>query len=129
MSEENPPIAALAAITVQNDAKRLQLYADGIRSLEFSGEDCNHHRLFRDVKFPKLERISIDASEENEGSLLEPYLQPNLKVFEFYGGRISDDFLEKLQVSSACLTWFHSLTCSRNYAHSSKKSSSITLAT
>lgn len=107
MWEESSSISTLVGLAVQNDTKGLQLYADCVRFLDFLGDDCKHHRLFKDVAFPKLEHVSIDSSDGNEGALLEPYLQPSLKIFQFYGGSISDSFLEKLQVSSVYSSWFH----------------------
>jgi len=98
MTEENLSVTALIDLAEQ-DSQQLQLHADKIRQLEFIGDDCMHHRLFKDVIFSKLERVVIDASDENEERLLEQYLQPALRAFLFYGGPISDTFLEKLQVS------------------------------
>ncbi|KAN0087353.1 hypothetical protein V8E54_001041 [Elaphomyces granulatus] len=83
----------------QEDPQQLQLRADKIRHLEFHWDDAMHHQLFKHIRFPILEHISLDTSDQNDEKSLESYLQPALKNFRFYGGPISDTFLEKLQTS------------------------------
>jgi hypothetical protein len=97
MPEVSFSVSGLAWLAVQCP-QQLQLRADKIRHLRFSGSNSRYHRLFTRVRFPVLERVVLDASDENDEKLLEPYLQPALKAFIFYGGLISDAFLEKLQV-------------------------------
>jgi hypothetical protein len=96
MAEDSWSVSDLALL--QQDPQQLQLRADKIRHLEFDDDDFTHHALFKHIRFPMLERIVLDASDQNDEKLLEPYLQPALKNFIFYGGPISDTFLEKLQV-------------------------------
>ncbi len=105
MAEDSLSISALALLA-QEDPQKLQLHADKIRHLEFYGDDAMHHGLFKHIRFPMLERISLDASDQNNEKLLESYLQPALKDFLFYGGPISDTFLEKLQVCISYLLSF-----------------------
>ncbi|KAI0845373.1 hypothetical protein F5Y00DRAFT_170074 [Daldinia vernicosa] len=102
MSDENPSISALAEIA-QSEPQNLQAHANKIVSLEFFADDASHHKLFKDLKFPNLENLWLDASDYNEGAHLEQYLQPKLKRFIFYGGPISDSFLDKLQASCPLL--------------------------
>ncbi|RPA96076.1 hypothetical protein L873DRAFT_1791840 [Choiromyces venosus 120613-1] len=74
--------------------------AAGIQCLDLASQECKHHALFRNIPLPKLESVTIDASEDNSsGRLLEPYLQPKLRVFEFFGGVLDDQFLRDLAVS------------------------------
>ena len=95
--EEERWSASTLALLAQNDPEQLQLHAKNIRHLEFDG-DCHLHELFKYISFPILERVVLDTSYQNNEESLEPYLQPTLKGFIFYGGPISDTFLEKLQV-------------------------------
>ncbi|KAG0633410.1 hypothetical protein HOY80DRAFT_991731 [Tuber brumale] len=68
-----------------------------IQCLDLGPQECEHHTLFRDVPLPNLRSVTIDSSEDNSsGRLLEPYLQPTLRVFEFYGGVLDDEFLSDL---------------------------------
>jgi hypothetical protein len=97
MEEDISAVARLA----QEDPQKLQLHADKIRDLAFYGDDDIHHGIFKHIRFPMLEHISFDSSDLNDEKSLEPYLQPTLKDFHFFGGPISDTFLEKLQV------WMH----------------------
>lgn len=72
-----------------------------IQYLELASTECQHHTLFRKAPLPNLRSVSIDSSEHNSsGRLLEPYLQPGLRVFEFFGGVLDDQFLSDLAVSS-----------------------------
>lgn len=119
------PVSALAALAEQ-DPHQLQLHAEKIRELDFAGDDCKHHKSFKGVSFSKLERVVIDASDENEERWLEPYLQPELKAFIFYGGPISDAFLDKLLVSISYLLEFHPLRRSRKPVHDLKSLQSTT---
>ena len=74
--------------------------AAGIQYLDLGCQECKHHTLFRNVPLPNLRSVIIDSSEDNSsGRLLEPYLQPGLRVFEFYGGVLDDEFLSDLAVS------------------------------
>ena len=54
-----------------------------------------------------LESISVDTSDLNEEKLVKRYDISNglriLKEFYFFGGPISDTFLEKLQV---CISYY-----------------------
>jgi hypothetical protein len=87
------------ALLAQQGPQQLQLHAEKIRQLELAYDDAVHLVLFKDVRFPMLERVVLDhASDQIDEKLFEPYLQPALKDFIFYGGPISDAFLEKLQV-------------------------------
>ncbi|CUS08828.1 unnamed protein product [Tuber aestivum] len=71
--------------------------ATKIECLDLDPQDCEHHALFRDVPLPNLQSITIDSSEANSsGRVLEPYLQPRLRVFEFFGGVLDDEFLSDL---------------------------------
>ena len=71
-----------------------------IQCLDLASSECQHHTLFRNVPLPNLRSVSIDSSEDNSsGRLLEPYLQPGLRVFEFFGGVLDDQFLSDLAVS------------------------------
>ncbi|KAI8965494.1 hypothetical protein F5Y11DRAFT_312483 [Daldinia sp. FL1419] len=98
MLDEKPAITDLASFA-KTEPKNVQAYIDRVTSLEFFADDASHHGLFRGLKFPNLEAIWLDASDDNDSASLEPYLQPKLKRFVFYGGPISDAFLQKLQVS------------------------------
>ncbi|KAF3066339.1 hypothetical protein GL218_09169 [Daldinia childiae] len=102
MSDEKPSISTLAKIA-ESEPQNLQAHADKVASLEFFGDDASHHTLFKDLKFPNLETLWLDASDHNDDTSLEPYLQPKLKRFIFYGGPISDSFLDKLQTSCPLL--------------------------
>ncbi|KAI2779418.1 hypothetical protein F4815DRAFT_194222 [Daldinia loculata] len=102
MSDEKPSISALAEIA-ESEPQNLQAHADKVVSLEFFADDASHHKLFKDLKFPNLESLWLDASDYNDDASLEPYLQPKLKRFIFYGGPISDSFLDKLQTSCPLL--------------------------
>ncbi|OTA89373.1 hypothetical protein M434DRAFT_14587 [Hypoxylon sp. CO27-5] len=95
---DRPSISALANIAEQ-EPQNIQFYLDKIVHLQFFGDDAIYHELFRGLKFPNLEVLSLDANDLNNDESLEPYLQPKLKSFRFYGGPISDVFLEKLQDS------------------------------
>ena len=86
------------ALLAEQDLQQLQHRAESLRSLEFAADDAMHHGAFRGIKFPVLERLVLDASDQNEEEFLMPYLQSALKEFLFYGGPISDRFLETLQV-------------------------------
>jgi hypothetical protein len=113
--------ASTLALLAQRDPQQLQLHADNIRRLEFLGDDSKHHGLFKNVRFPTLECIVLDASDQNEEKLLEPYLQPALKEFSFFGGPISDAFLEKLQVCTSYLSYFRLLMIeNRSLVHNLK---------
>ena len=101
--EEERWSASTLALLAQNDPEQLQLHAKKIRHLEFDG-DCHLHELFKYISFPMLERVVLDASDQNDEESLEQYLQPTLKAFIFYGGPISDTFLEKLQVRALYLS-------------------------
>ncbi|PWW71805.1 hypothetical protein C7212DRAFT_348590 [Tuber magnatum] len=71
--------------------------AAGIECLDLGPRECEHHALFRDVPLPNLQSVTIDSSENNSsGRVLEPYLQPKLRVFEFFGGVLDDEFLSDL---------------------------------
>ncbi|KAI1655464.1 hypothetical protein F4813DRAFT_391600 [Daldinia decipiens] len=100
MAEDRVSVSTLALLTEQ-DPQQLQLRAKSLRCLEFAADDSTHHGAFRDIKFPTLERLVLDASDQNEEHLLKPYLQSALKEFIFFGGPISDRFLETLQ---ACIS-------------------------
>ena len=89
------------ALLAEQDPQQLQHRAENLRSLEFAADDAAHHGAFRGIKFPVLERLVLDASDQNEEGSLMPYLQSALKEFLFYGGPISDRFLETLQVCYA----------------------------
>ncbi|KAI0098471.1 hypothetical protein F4814DRAFT_123583 [Daldinia grandis] len=102
MSGENPSISALAEIA-ENEPQNLQAHATKVVSLEFFADDASHHKLFKDLKFPNLETLWLDASDYNDDASLEPYLQPKLKRFIFYGGPISDSFLDQLGTSCPLL--------------------------
>jgi hypothetical protein len=86
--------------------RRSPVIADKIRHLEFYCDDVVDHGPFKHTRFPMPVRISLDASDQNDEKLLESYLQPALKDFIFYGGPISDTFLEKLQVCISYLLSF-----------------------
>ena len=96
MAEARTLVPTLVALAEQGH-QNLESYASQVRVLEFAGDDCDKHELFQDIDFSNLERVEIDASDKNEEHLLTPYLQPSLKAFFFYGGPISDNFLDKLQ--------------------------------
>ncbi|KAI0846944.1 hypothetical protein F5Y00DRAFT_263966 [Daldinia vernicosa] len=98
MAEDRISVSALALLAEQ-DPQQLQLRAKSLRSLEFAAGDSTYHAAFRDTKFQTLERLVLDASDQNEEHLLKPYLQYALKAFIFFGGPISDRFLETLQES------------------------------
>ncbi|KAI1371606.1 hypothetical protein F4677DRAFT_304878 [Hypoxylon crocopeplum] len=95
---DSPSVSALAVIA-EREPQSLQLHADKVIHLEFFAEDSVHHKLFRNLRFPNLESLELDASDDNDDAALEPYLQPQLNCLLFYGGPISDAFLEKLQSS------------------------------
>ncbi|KAI1101128.1 hypothetical protein F4804DRAFT_21741 [Jackrogersella minutella] len=99
MAEDRPSVSTLARIAAK-DPENLQLHADKIVHLEFLAGESAHHILFREVKFPNLETLVLDASDLNDDESIEPYLQPSLTRLIFYGGPISDVSLEKLQ--NAC---------------------------
>ncbi|KAI0884570.1 uncharacterized protein GGS22DRAFT_163814 [Annulohypoxylon maeteangense] len=99
MAEDNTSISDLALLA-ERDPQQFQLRVEGTRSLEFAGDDSVHHVAFRGSKFPALERLVLDASDQNDEDSLKPYLQPALKEFSFFGGPISDAFLKTLQESS-----------------------------
>jgi hypothetical protein len=106
MAEDSLSIYALAVLA-QEDPQKLQLHADKIRHLEFHGDDAMYYGLFKHTRFPMLECISLDASNQKfDEKLLESYLQPALKIFHFHRGPISDTFLEKLQVCISYLLSF-----------------------
>ena len=123
MLDDNLSVTALAAIAEQDPAQ-LQHHANKIRELDIAGDECIHQRLFKDVTFPVLERVAIDSWDGNEDRLLEPYLQSNLKSFRFFGGPITDGFLQKLQVGimSSHLPRFSRLNYSREQARNWRKS-------
>ncbi|KAI0836226.1 hypothetical protein F5Y06DRAFT_112358 [Hypoxylon sp. FL0890] len=95
---DRPSVSALATIAEQ-EPQDLQSYLDKVVHLQFFADDAIYHEIFRGHTFPNLETISLDANELNNDESLEPYLRPKLKRFRFYGGPISDAFLEKLQNS------------------------------
>lgn len=97
MAEDRTSVSTLALLAEQ-DPQQLQHRANSLRSLEFIADDSMYHGVFKDIKFPTLERLALDASSQNEEHLLKPYLQPALKAFIFYGGPISENFLVTLQV-------------------------------
>jgi hypothetical protein len=102
--EESPPTVTPSAL-LEYGPEQLQQQADSTRHLEILVDDCKHHALFHGVQFRQLESVSIDASEDNNNArLLEPYLQPSLKSFQFYGGMLSDGFLEKLRARDSPTT-------------------------
>lgn len=77
-----------------------------IQYLDLASPECKHHTLFRNVPLPNLRSVTIDSSEDNSsGRLLEPYLQPGLRVFEFFGGVLDDEFLSDLAVSFRDTQW------------------------
>ena len=77
-----------------------------IQCLDLASLECKHHTLFRNVPLPNLRSVTIDSSEDNSsGRLLEPYLQPGLRVFEFFGGVLDDEFLSDLAVSFRDTQW------------------------
>ncbi|KAI1084545.1 hypothetical protein F5B20DRAFT_522096 [Whalleya microplaca] len=98
MAQDSPTVSTLASIA-EREPQNLQLHTDNIRHLEFAGDDSIHHGLFKDSSFPKLEKLVLDASDSNDETSLKPYLQSSLKCLHFYGGPISDVFLETLQSS------------------------------
>jgi hypothetical protein len=102
MAEDSLSVSALALLA-QEDPQQLQLHADKIRELLFYADDAVHHGLFKHTRFPMLECIFLDSSDLNDEKILEPYLQPTLREFLFFGGPISDTFLEKLQV---CISYY-----------------------
>ncbi|KAK6952590.1 hypothetical protein Daesc_004880 [Daldinia eschscholtzii] len=102
MSDEKPFISTLANIA-ENEPQNLQAYADEVVHLEFFGDDSSHHKLFKDLRFSNLETLWLDASDHNDDASLDPYLQSKLRRFIFYGGPISDVFLDKLQASCPLL--------------------------
>ncbi|KAI1135522.1 hypothetical protein F5Y05DRAFT_174211 [Hypoxylon sp. FL0543] len=95
---DRPSVSALANIAKQ-ESQNLQFHLDKVVHLEFFADDATYHEAFKGHKFPNLEFLSLDANELNNDESLEPYLQPKLKSLRFYGGPISDAFLEKLENS------------------------------
>ncbi|KAI5865200.1 hypothetical protein GGS23DRAFT_558134 [Durotheca rogersii] len=77
MAETNTSISALALLAEQ-DPQQLQLRAESLRSLEFAADDSMHDGAFRGVKFPMLERLVLDASDQNE----EPASSPHLRILK-----------------------------------------------
>ncbi|KAI1463515.1 uncharacterized protein F4812DRAFT_241838 [Daldinia caldariorum] len=102
MSDEKLSVSALASIA-ENEPQILQTYADRVVNLEFIANESAHHKLFKNLSFPNLETLWLDASDHNDDASLGPYLQPKLKRFIFYGGPISDVFLDKMQASCPLL--------------------------
>ncbi|KAI1802528.1 hypothetical protein F4811DRAFT_563183 [Daldinia bambusicola] len=102
MSDEKLTISTLISIA-ENEPQSLQTYADKAVNLDFFANDSAHHKLFKNVSFPNLETLCLDASDHNDEASLGPYLQPKLKRFFFYGGPISDVFLEKLRAACPLL--------------------------
>ncbi|KAI1411604.1 hypothetical protein F5Y13DRAFT_56390 [Hypoxylon sp. FL1857] len=95
---DRPSVSALADIA-EKEPQNLQNYVDQIVHLQFLCDDAIYHKIFERLRFPDLEVLSLDANDLNNDKSLESYLQPKLKRFRFYGGPISDAFLEKLQNS------------------------------
>ena len=91
----DPPVSAFVSL---QDKSRIGLYTSKVESLDFAGDDCQHHALFIGASFPRLAGITIDASDENHEKVLLQYLQSQLRRFDFFGGPISDAFLIEIQV-------------------------------
>lgn len=89
-----PPISAFRSL---EGSDRVGYYAQKVESLEFAGDDCQCHSLFVGAQFGRLASINIDHSDDNREELLFQYLQPRLRRFHFYGGRITNGFLMEIQ--------------------------------
>lgn len=91
----NPPVAALASIS---DGRR-QIYAEKVYDLSFSGdEEGFQHAAFRQLRFPRLKRLSVDfyRAQDQEKLWIGQYLQPSLEEFSLYGGDLAEDLLDFL---------------------------------
>ena len=73
MAKDDISVPTLALLAKQ-DPQQLQHRAESLRSLEFAADDAAHHGAFRGIKFPVLERLVLDASDQNEEESLMPYL-------------------------------------------------------
>lgn len=89
-----PPISAFRSL---EGSDRVGYYAQKVESLNFSDDDCQCHSLFVGAQFGRLASINIDYSDDNREELLFQYLQPRLRRFHFYGGRITNGFLMEIQ--------------------------------
>lgn len=59
-------------------------------------DEASHHFRFKDVSFPRLQRLKVSCppgSDVDNGLVaLMPYLEPGLKEVDIYRGALSDDF-------------------------------------
>ncbi|KAI5821188.1 hypothetical protein BZA77DRAFT_348392 [Pyronema omphalodes] len=95
------PTVTLSDLLQHTDTKTRQTFANEVKYLDISSSDCKNHHHFLSTKFPKLLHISIDGSDDNSSpDLYQQYLSPTLKIWQFYGGYLSDEFL--LQLASSC---------------------------
>lgn len=89
---QNPIPRALTSI----EPERRQLYADKIRSLNFSEDDDEVHydSTMDGLHFPRLERLHISSLlRREELAILTPYLQPRLRFIQILGGWIESTSL------------------------------------
>lgn len=103
---EKPPVAALAAITGEDQR---QFYARQVRELDFGGnEEGAKHSEFRNLEFPRLRRLSVDYFRPDNGKKLwlGQYIQPCLEDFKFYGAEPAEDILHLLELQCPRLQSF-----------------------
>jgi len=101
-----PPISALLRI----EENKRQKFADFTEELSFNGDDECHAKVYQQLgslKWPKLERLSFDASDENIPERIAKFITPGLKKLAIYGGPIDDMFLKL--VADTC-NHLHSVT-------------------
>ncbi|OLL22418.1 hypothetical protein NEOLI_001765 [Neolecta irregularis DAH-3] len=101
-----PPIPAL----LQIEKNERQKFADFTEELSFNGDDECHANVYQQLgslKWPKLERLAFDASDENTSERIAKFIVPGLKRLEIYGGPIDDSFLKL--VAETC-SHLHSVT-------------------
>ncbi|KAI5802608.1 hypothetical protein FPQ18DRAFT_407810 [Pyronema domesticum] len=95
------PTVTLSDLLQYADAITRQAFANEVEYLDILSEDCKNHHHFLSTKFPKLIHVSIDGTDDNSSpDLYQQYLSPTLKIWQFYGGYLSDEFL--LQLATSC---------------------------
>ncbi len=97
-----PRIYALDRI---EDAKRRQYYADKISSLDLwcRKDECEGHYSLRQLRFPRLSKISTNAAGYDHERMFLRGPQPMLRTLEWYGGPISSLYLKQVQATCPAL--------------------------
>ena len=78
-------------------AVRRQLYASKIEELSFDGDEDNRcHFILKDLTFPRLKRVSLDAYRLPDGIPVptRQYLQQSLESLCVFGGNLIEDLLD-----------------------------------